>query len=134
MRSTRRASDASDESDYATSSRSDDDDSGQSATDLTDPDTCTEEDEEEEEGCKEDKPPTDTDTNVDDMAWLAPFEEHLPDHYLRQLEAFDEEEYTKQDYKDSSTRQLNRMEEQWYQYVPGLMLLRILHAKPVHSC
>ncbi|KAH8710137.1 hypothetical protein GQ44DRAFT_690349 [Phaeosphaeriaceae sp. PMI808] len=51
---------------------------------------------------------------MDDMAWLAPYEEYSPDYYLRQLEAFDEEEYTRQDYKDSSTRLLDHIEDQWH--------------------
>ncbi|KAH5702852.1 hypothetical protein HBI18_255460, partial [Parastagonospora nodorum] len=41
--------------------------------------------------------------------------DHPPAYYLQQLENFDEQEYTKEDYKDSSTRLLDRMEDQWNQ-------------------
>lgn len=44
-----------------------------------------------------------------DEAWLCPNEDHPPAYYLQQLESFDDQEYTNQDYKDSSTRLLNRM-------------------------
>jgi hypothetical protein len=52
------------------------------------------------------------DKSDEDEAWLLPNEDHPPEYYLQQLEVFDEQEYTKQDYKDSSTRLLNRMEDQ----------------------
>ncbi|KAH5553381.1 hypothetical protein HBI26_238320 [Parastagonospora nodorum] len=51
----------------------------------------------------------------EDEAWLLPNEDHPPAYYLQQLENFDEQEYTKEDYKDSSTRLLDRMEDQWNQ-------------------
>ena len=41
--------------------------------------------------------------------------EHPPEYYIRQLEEFDESEYTKQDYSDGSTQLLDRIEGQWYQ-------------------
>ncbi|KAF2818073.1 hypothetical protein CC86DRAFT_337582 [Ophiobolus disseminans] len=63
-------------------------------TDLTDVDAVADEDDEDE-------------------VWLSPNEDHPPEHYLQQLEIFDEEEYTKEDYKDSSTRLLNRIEDEW---------------------
>jgi hypothetical protein len=55
--------------------------------------------------------------NDEDEAWLSLDKDHLPKHYLQQLEMFDEQEYTRQDYKDSSTRLIDRMEDQWNQYV-----------------
>jgi hypothetical protein len=53
----------------------------------------------------------------EDEASLSPDNDHPPEYYLRQLENFNEEEYVKEDYKKSSTRLLNRIEEQWSQYV-----------------
>jgi hypothetical protein len=53
----------------------------------------------------------------EDEAWLFPNEDHPPEYYLQQLEVFNEQDYAKEDYKDSSTRLLNRMEDQWNQYV-----------------
>lgn len=41
--------------------------------------------------------------------------ETSPEHYLRQMAAFDEQEYTKEDYEQSSTRLIDRMEDQWNQ-------------------
>jgi hypothetical protein len=55
--------------------------------------------------------------NVEDEAWLSLDKDHPPEHYLQQLEMFDEQEYTRQNYKDSSTRLIDRMEDQWNQYV-----------------
>jgi hypothetical protein len=49
----------------------------------------------------------------EDLAWLLPKETHSPEHYLQQLEIFDEHEYTAQDYSESTTRLIDRMEEQW---------------------
>ncbi|KAF2685708.1 C2H2 finger domain protein [Lentithecium fluviatile CBS 122367] len=90
---------SSDESEYTGSGV---DDGLESDTDLTDVDTCTDEDDEQCEG-------------AEGEAWLSPDEDHPPEHYLQQLETFDEREYTKEDYKDSSTRLLDRMEDQWNQ-------------------
>lgn len=42
-------------------------------------------------------------------------DELSPEHYLQQMTAFDEQEYTKADYEQSSTRLIDRMEEQWNQ-------------------
>ncbi|KAF2844244.1 hypothetical protein T440DRAFT_436700 [Plenodomus tracheiphilus IPT5] len=53
--------------------------------------------------------------NDEDEAWLSLDRDHPPEHYLEQLEMFDEEEYTREDYKDSSTRLIDRMEDQWNQ-------------------
>ncbi|KAH7119589.1 C2H2 finger domain protein [Dendryphion nanum] len=53
--------------------------------------------------------------DVEDQASLFADGTHPPEYYLRQLEAFDEVEHTKEDYKDSSTRLLDRIEEQWNQ-------------------
>ena len=55
--------------------------------------------------------------NNKDEAWLFPNEDYPPEYYLQQLEIFNEKEYAKEDYKDSSTRLLNRIEDQWNQYV-----------------
>src|SRR6266498_2250023 len=93
---------SSDESEYA---GSDVDDGVQSDTDLTDVDACTDEDDEDDKQCE----------GIEDEEWLSPDEDHPPEHYLQQLVTFDEQEYTKEDYKDSSTRLLDRMEDQWNQ-------------------
>jgi hypothetical protein len=45
----------------------------------------------------------------EDEAWLFSNEDHPPEYYLKLLEIFDEQEYAKEDYKDSSTRLLNCM-------------------------
>ena len=55
--------------------------------------------------------------NDEDEAWLFPNEDHPPEYYLQQLETFNEQEYTKEDYKDNSVRLLDRMEDQWNRYV-----------------
>lgn len=89
---------SSDESEYA---GSDVDDGVESDTDLTDVDTCSDEDDEDDKQCE----------GTEDEAWLSSDEDHRPEHYLQQLETFDEREYTKEDYKDSSTRLLDRMED-----------------------
>ncbi|KAH8727436.1 hypothetical protein GQ44DRAFT_770455 [Phaeosphaeriaceae sp. PMI808] len=47
------------------------------------------------------------DKNNEDEAWPPPNEDHPPEHYTQQLETFDEQEYTKEDYADSSTRLLD---------------------------
>lgn len=84
---------SSDESDYTRSV----DSGAESDTDLSDADT---------DGI---------DKNDEDETWLSPNEDHSREHYLQQLEIFDEQEFTKEDYKDSSTRLLDRMEDQWNQ-------------------
>ncbi|OCK73804.1 hypothetical protein K432DRAFT_311991, partial [Lepidopterella palustris CBS 459.81] len=48
---------------------------------------------------------------------ISPNEDYPPEYYLQQLEFFDKEEYTKQDYKDSSTRLLDRIEDQCWMYL-----------------
>ena len=53
--------------------------------------------------------------NEKNEAWVFPNDDHPPEYYLQQLENFNEQEYVKEDYKDSSTRLLNRMEDQWNQ-------------------
>ena len=74
-----------------------------------------------DDGVDSDTDLTDVDAFPDkddgDKTWLFPNEDHPPEYYLQQLEIFNEQEYAKEDYKDSSTRLLNRMEEQWNQYV-----------------
>ncbi|KAF1935665.1 hypothetical protein EJ02DRAFT_484092 [Clathrospora elynae] len=45
-----------------------------------------------------------------DEAWLFPNEDHPPEYYLQQLQIFNKQEYTKQDYKDNSTCLLNLYE------------------------
>jgi hypothetical protein len=91
---------SSDESEYT---RPGVDDGVESDTDLTDVDTCTDEDGKDDKQCED----------VKDKAWPSPNENHPPEHYLQQLETFDEREYTKEDYKDSSTRLIDHMEDQW---------------------
>jgi hypothetical protein len=49
----------------------------------------------------------------EDLAWLLPEETHSPEHYLQQLEIFDEHEYAAQDHSEGTTRLINRMEKQW---------------------
>jgi hypothetical protein len=93
---------SSDESEFA---GSDVDDGVGSDTDLTDVDTYTDDDDDDDKQCE----------GTEDETWLSPDEDHPPKHYLQQLETFDEREYTKEDYKDSSTRLLDRMEDQWNQ-------------------
>jgi hypothetical protein len=51
--------------------------------------------------------------NDENEAWLSVDKDHLPEHYLQQLEMFDEQEYTRQVYKDSSTCLIDCMEDQW---------------------
>ncbi|KAF1937886.1 hypothetical protein EJ02DRAFT_40327 [Clathrospora elynae] len=51
--------------------------------------------------------------NDEDEVWLSIDKDHPPEHYLQQLEMFDEQEYTRQDYKDSSTRLIDRIESEW---------------------
>jgi hypothetical protein len=92
---------SSTDSEYA---GSDVDDGVGSDTDLTEAETSSGEDTRESEG-------------VDEQAWLFADDDHSPEHYLRQLETFDEAEYAKEDYKPSSTRLLDRIEEQWNQWV-----------------
>ncbi|KAF1952281.1 hypothetical protein CC80DRAFT_518793 [Byssothecium circinans] len=73
-----------------------------------------------DDGVESDTDPTDVDASADegdedeDEAWLSPNEDHPPEYYLQQLETFDEQDYTKEDYKDSSTRLIDRMEDQWH--------------------
>ncbi|KAH8621540.1 hypothetical protein IG631_23755 [Alternaria alternata] len=47
-----------------------------------------------------------------DRAYLSPDNDHPPEYYIQQLKTFNEEEYVKEDYKKSSTRLLNYMEDQ----------------------
>ena len=102
MRGYPRVDSSSDES----SIRSDVDGPMESDTDLSDPDECAYENDENDENDKQCE-------SAEDEAW--PSEDHPPEYYHEQLESFDEEEFTKQDYKDSSTRLLDRMEDQWNQ-------------------
>ncbi|KAF2676861.1 hypothetical protein K458DRAFT_379389 [Lentithecium fluviatile CBS 122367] len=99
MRSRSSADESSDESEYV---GSDLDDSAESDTDLTSVNICTADEDGDEQPCD----------STDDEA-ISPSEDHPPEYYHQQLETFDEQEYTKQDYKDSSTRLLDRIEEQW---------------------
>jgi hypothetical protein len=93
------ADDSSEESEYAEPAV---DDGVGLDTDLTDVDTCTDEDDKQCNG-------------TEDEAWLFPEEDLPPEHYLQQMETFDDQEYIKEDYKDGTTRLLDRMEEQWNQ-------------------
>ena len=101
------STDSSGESEYA---ESEGDRNAGSDTNLTDAGLSLDEDDEDGDGDKEMG-------DVEDQASLFADGTHPPEYYLRQLEAFDEVEYTKEDYKDSSTRLLDRIEEQWNQYV-----------------
>ena len=92
---------SSDESNYAESETNDD---TRSSTDLTDIDTSGDEDDI-NDGDKCD--------NVDDEALLFVIKDYPPEYYIQQLEIFDETEYMKEDYKSSSARLLDHMEEQW---------------------
>jgi hypothetical protein len=42
-------------------------------------------------------------------------EVHLPEYYLKQMEEFDESEFTTEDYSDGTTHLLDQIEEQWRQ-------------------
>jgi hypothetical protein len=50
-----------------------------------------------------------------DCAYLLADEVHPPEYYLKQMEEFDESEFTTEDYSDGTTRLLDRIEEQWCQ-------------------
>ena len=50
-----------------------------------------------------------------DCACLLADEVHPPEYYLKQMDDFDESEFTTEDYKDGTTHLLNQIEEQWYQ-------------------
>ena len=53
----------------------------------------------------------------DDEVGYTPDGDLPPEHYLGHWDNFDEGEYTKEDYKASTTRLLDRIGEQWHQYV-----------------
>jgi len=68
--------------------------------------------------------PTDVDDDVDeviedvedaegliDYAYLLADEVHPPEYYLKQMEEFDESEFTTEDYSDGTTHLLDRIEE-----------------------
>jgi len=69
--------------------------------------------------------PTDVDDNVDEViedveglincADLLADEVHPPEYYLKQMEEFNESEFTTEDYSDGTTLLLDRIEEQWRQ-------------------
>jgi hypothetical protein len=60
----------------------------------------------------------DVDVSTDDDEVGCPQDGDLPpEHYLGHWDNFDEGEYTKEDYKASTTRLLDRMKDQWHQYV-----------------
>jgi hypothetical protein len=50
-----------------------------------------------------------------DCAYLLADEVHPPEYYLKQMDDFDESEFTTEDYGDGTTYLLNQIEEQWYQ-------------------
>lgn len=102
MRHRTLADDSSSASEYT---ESDVDDGVGSHTDLTDVHTYTGEDDENDKHCE----------GTEDEAWLSLDEDHPPEHYLQQLQTFDDREYTKEDYKDGTTRLIDRMEDQWNQ-------------------
>lgn len=86
---------ASDKADYA---EPDVDNDVNSDTDLVNIETCGDDDN--EEG-----------NDLDDKTGLFANEDHLPKHYLQQLDKFDEKKYTKEEFKDSTTRLLNLLED-----------------------
>ncbi|KAF1964356.1 hypothetical protein BU23DRAFT_585611 [Bimuria novae-zelandiae CBS 107.79] len=89
----------------STRPNSDADDGVDSDTDSTDVDASA------DEGDEDDDEDEDNDEDEDeDEAWLSPNEDHPPEYYLQQLETFDEQDYTKEDYKDSSTSLIDRIE------------------------
>ena len=94
--------DLSDESEYT---ESDENDGVESDTDLTDVETC---------GVNEQG------EDVDDQAWHFADKNPPPQHYLRQLETFDETEYDKEDYAPGSTHLLDRMEDKWNEWATSL--------------
>jgi hypothetical protein len=53
----------------------------------------------------------------DDIAWLLKDNQHPPEYYVRLEENLDETEFTKEDYSPGTTLLLDRIEEQWYQYI-----------------
>lgn len=66
--------------------------------------------------------------DVEDRAW--PVTEKIPrEHYIEQLETFDEAEYTQEDYEDRSTRLLDCVEALWNEYVTAPMLARLVYVK-----
>ncbi|PVH92773.1 C2H2 finger domain protein [Periconia macrospinosa] len=89
--------DDSSDSEYAGS-----DVAGDSDTDLTDVEICSD-----DEDHKLDGDIGEEESFFDDGL-------HSPAYYIQQLEAFDEQEYTKEDYKDGTTRLMDRMEDQWH--------------------
>jgi hypothetical protein len=90
------------------STRSCTDDYAESESDLTDVDVIFDPDNEEE-------------------TLVSLYKDHRPEYFLQQLEDFDEEEYTKQDYSKSTTRLIDRMEGLWNQYVISLLLCSQLY-------
>ncbi|KAF1364477.1 hypothetical protein EJ07DRAFT_27239, partial [Lizonia empirigonia] len=79
---------------------SDEDDAEDSDTDLSDVDAFTNEDD-------------GHDKHGGDEPYLSLDKGHPPEYYLQQLEVFDEGLYTQEDYSVSTTRLLDRMEDQW---------------------
>ena len=55
---------------------------------------------------------TSSNNNDNNRAWLLANEDYLPEYYLKQLNTFNDVEYTKEDYKPSSTYLLNHIKEQ----------------------
>lgn len=81
-------------------------DDAASDTDPWDGEMCLDEESERGEGVE------------GDLAWL--IAEEIPrEYYVEQLETFDEAQYTKEDYEDSSTQQIDRIEDLWNEYVTG---------------
>ncbi|KAF2814321.1 uncharacterized protein BDZ99DRAFT_235232 [Mytilinidion resinicola] len=68
--------DSSEASEYAESNV---DDGVVSDTNLTDVDTCTDEDDEDNKQCE----------GIEDGVWLSSDEDHPPEYYLQQLDIFD---------------------------------------------
>jgi hypothetical protein len=50
-----------------------------------------------------------------DCAYLLADEVHPPEYYLKQIQEFNEFDFSTEDYREGTTRLLDRIEEQWYQ-------------------
>jgi len=62
-------------------------------------------------------------TTIADAAWLFADDDRPPEYYIQLAEDFDETEDTKEDYKPSTTRLLDRIEEQWFLEVDSSLYL-----------
>jgi hypothetical protein len=49
----------------------------------------------------------------DDIEWLSADKAMPPEHFLQHLQEFDDSEFTKHDYAESSVSLLDQIEDQW---------------------